>query len=155
MVPQFVRRRYSTMFNGQPPFAFEHTDDRQDPGTPPYCSKTPPPGLSYHENPFQGYAPHAIPPRPVALDHDQVVLHRITPQDVVPALSPSPKISPIKAAELASEQGPKSELSPNKNESLLTTCRPSSFRPDRLPGPSRARRRSGMRVANHIGNSQQ
>ncbi|TKA83877.1 hypothetical protein B0A55_00124 [Friedmanniomyces simplex] len=104
MVPQFVRRRYSTMFNEHPPFAYENTDDRQDPSLQSYCSRTPPPGCNYRENPFQGYTPHAIPPPAVALDHDQVVLERIMPQDVVPALYSSPRLSPRKATEPMHQQ---------------------------------------------------
>ncbi|KAK4888519.1 hypothetical protein LTR27_012580 [Elasticomyces elasticus] len=106
MVPQYVRRRYSTMFNGQPPFAFESTDDCQESGIPYVDSKTPPPGCSYHENPFQGFAPpaHASTP-PAPLSRDEVVLERLAPQEAVPAMFSPPKLSPAKVAELARQHG--------------------------------------------------
>ncbi|KAK0891832.1 hypothetical protein LTR57_024643, partial [Friedmanniomyces endolithicus] len=67
---------------------------------PSYRSQAPPPGCQYNEDPYQGYAPHIIHPTTVALDHDQVTLERMSPQDAVPALYLSPKLSPAKAGEL-------------------------------------------------------
>lgn len=95
------------MFNENPPFAYENTDDIQDPTMPSYRSQAPPPGCQYHEDPYQGYAPHIIHPTTVALDHDQVTLERMSPQDAVPALYFSPKLSPAKAGELL-RRGPQS-----------------------------------------------
>ncbi|KAK0924954.1 hypothetical protein LTR29_018104 [Friedmanniomyces endolithicus] len=100
MAPETIRRRYSAMFNGHPPFAYENTDDSRYPAVP-YCrSQSPSPGCQYQRNSSQGYSPHASPPIVVTLDHDQATIERMSPRDVAPALYSSPRLSPAKAAEL-------------------------------------------------------
>ncbi|KAK0851730.1 hypothetical protein LTR87_018018, partial [Friedmanniomyces endolithicus] len=100
MVPQMIRRRYSTMFNEYPPFAYEGTHDSRYPTVPSCRSESPSPTSQYWEDTLLGYAPHASPPSVVALNHDQAIMEKMSLRDVVPALYSSPRLSPAKAAEL-------------------------------------------------------
>ncbi|KAK1082743.1 hypothetical protein LTR33_003705 [Friedmanniomyces endolithicus] len=100
MVPQMIRRRYSTMFNEYPPFAYGGTHDSRYPTVPSCRSESPSPTSQYWEDTLLGYAPHASPPSVVALNHDQAIMEKMSLRDVVPALYSSPRLSPAKAAEL-------------------------------------------------------
>ncbi|KAK3615720.1 hypothetical protein LTR56_026421, partial [Elasticomyces elasticus] len=90
------------MFNGHPPFAYEHTDGRQDSDMDSYGRKTPPAGFPYHEFPYNGFPPHPIPAPLATLDRDEVVLHRMTLREAVPALNRTTPadLLPAKIAEL-------------------------------------------------------
>ncbi|KAK5149747.1 hypothetical protein LTS14_010668 [Recurvomyces mirabilis] len=89
--PEYIRRRNSTMFIGQPPFGFEGTDDC--PGDtyvnflPP---RTPPPEMLYHE---RGHTPYADCTSSSAVpQHAWPSRTDLKPVDTVPTLFSSPHV---------------------------------------------------------------
>ncbi|KXL48418.1 hypothetical protein M433DRAFT_152336 [Acidomyces richmondensis BFW] len=99
-VPQFVKRRYSTMFMGSPPWSYENTDDGQFPMLTSFDVPTSA-AVPYKElHARAGYPPsRRRTPSPLKMpaDSDQVRedtargLDELKPEDTVPALFSSPK----------------------------------------------------------------
>jgi hypothetical protein len=91
-VPEYVRRRNSTMFVGTPPFGYACTDDCEENACafwhPP---DVPPCGMQYHESSHLDRVPQeSRQPSPILQSQSD----GIRPVDTVPCLFSSPKLGP-------------------------------------------------------------
>ena len=117
-IPEYMRRRNSTMFVSSPPFGYDDTDNCTNAGQSWHPPQTPPRGMVYHENSCMSHTPTH------SQSNSTAGPSQVKPTDVVPALFSFPSLSSRHLEELPDVSQLSIRGTPTSRPKSQTTMKP-------------------------------